>query len=109
MRVLLDEDIDIHFRKHFPSGLTVETVEYRGWKGLTNGDLLRVGQDHFDVLVTLDNNIPYQQPLQQFDIAVVILRPSRSRLEELLELIPEIQRILEGVQPGHVVRIFPPK
>ncbi|MDE2705724.1 MAG: hypothetical protein OXI35_11690 [Gemmatimonadota bacterium] len=108
MRVLLDEDIDIHFRKHFPGGLTVETVEYRGWKGLKNGALLRVAQNHFDVLVTLDNNIPNQQPLQQFDIAVVVLRPSRSRLKELLELIPEIRRILEEIRPGRVERVFPP-
>ena len=109
MRVLLDEDIDIHFRRHFPGGLTVETVEYRDWKGLKNGALLRVAQDHFDVLVTLDNNIPYQQPLHQFDIAVVVLRLSRSRLEELLELIPDIQRTLERIQPDHVVRVFPSK
>ena len=109
MRVLLDEDVDIHLRNHFPAGVTVETVEYRGWKGLNNGTLLRVAQDHFDVLVTLDDNIPYQQSLQQFEIAVLVLRPSRSRLENMLELIPEVQRILAELRPGHAVRVYPPK
>ena len=109
MRVLLDEDVDIHFRNYFPEEITVETVEYRGWKGLKNGALLRVAQEHFDVLVTLDKNIPYQLPLQQFDVAVVILRPLHTRLEDLLELIPEVQRTLAEIRPGHVVRIYPPK
>ena len=73
VRVLLDEDVPIRLRLHFPEEMTVETVEYRSWKGLENGALLRAAQDHFDVLVTLDDSISYQQPLQQFDLAVVVL------------------------------------
>jgi len=70
VRVLLDEDVDVHLRHHFPEEMTVETVDFRGWKGLKNGDLLRAAQEYFDVLVTLDDNIPYQQPIRQFDLAV---------------------------------------
>ena len=88
--------------------MTVETVEYRSWKGLENGALLRAAQDHFDVLVTLDDSISYQQPLQQFDLAVVVLRSSLQRLEDLLELIPEVKRTLAAIRPGQVVRIYPP-
>ena len=109
VRVLLDEDVDIHLRNHFPAEMTVETVEYRGWKGLKNGALLRAAQEHFDVLVTMDDNIPFQQPLQQFDLAVVVLRPSRQRFEDLLVLIPELDRIVAELRSGHVVRIYPPK
>ena len=109
MRVLLDEDVPSRLRLHFPDEITVETVEYRGWKGLKNGALLRVAQDHFDVLVTLDDNIPYQQPLQQLDLAVVVLRPPISHLEDMVELVPEVQRALEGIQSGDVVRVFPSK
>ena len=72
MRVLLDEDIPIRLRLYFQMEVEVETVEYRGWKGLKNGALLRAAQEHFDVLVTIDNNLPDQQPLQQFDIGVAI-------------------------------------
>ena len=88
MRVLLDEDVDVHLRRHFPEEMTVETVDFRVWKGLKNGDLLRAAQEHFDVLVTLDDNISYQQPIQHFDLAVAILRPSSQRLEDLATLIP---------------------
>ena len=107
MRVLLDEDVPIRLRLHFPDEITVETVEYRGWQGLKNGDLLRVAQNYFDVLVTLDNSIPYQQPLQRLDLAIVVLRPSLPNLVDMVELVPEVQRILERIQPGHVVRVFP--
>ncbi len=109
MRVLLDEDVDIHLRNHFPDEVTVETVEYRGWKGPKNGALLHAAQEIFDVLVTMDDNIPYQQSLRHFDLAVVILRPSSKRLEDLLMLIPEFDRIVPELRPGHVTRIYPPK
>lgn len=109
MRVLLDEDVDVHLRHHFPEEMTVETVDFRGWKGLKNGDLLRAAQEYFDVLVTLDDNIPYQQPIRQFDLAVVILRPSSQRLEDLAALIPELGRTALALQPGQALRIYPPK
>ena len=47
----------------------VETVEYRSWKGLKNGALLRAAEEHFDVLVTMDNNFPEQQRLKQSTFA----------------------------------------
>lgn len=83
VRVLLDEDVPIRLRHFFPEEVRVETVEYRGWKGLEKGVLLRAAQGHFDVLVTLENSVSYQQPLQQFDLALVVLRPSLQRLENL--------------------------
>lgn len=107
MRVLLDEDVPIRLRLYFSDEITVETVEYRGWKGLKNGALLCVAQEHFDVLVTLDNSIPYQQPSQRLDLAIVVLRPSLPNLEDMVELVPEVQRVLKGIQSGHVVRVFP--
>ena len=58
MRVLLDEDVPTRLRLYFGEAVDVETVEYRGWKGLKNGELLRAAQEHFDVLVTMDNHLP---------------------------------------------------
>ena len=109
MRVLLDEDIPIRLRLHFQANVEVETVEYRGWKGLKNGALLRAAQDHFDLLVTTDNNLPNQQPLERFDLAVVILRPRSKRFADLLQLFPQVEISLESVQPGECLRIYPPE
>mgnify|MGYP006276213949 FL=1 len=100
MRILLDECLDTSLR-HVIVGHAVETVEYRGWKGLVNGDLLRAAQVDFNVLLTVDKGIPNQQYLQQFDIALIILRPGkrgRARITELIQenLAEALQRIGEG-------------
>ena len=105
MRVLLDEDIPIRLRLHFKAEVTVETVEYRGWKGFRNGALLRVAQEEFDVLVTMDNSLPDQQPIGLFDLGVAILRPSSRTLEDLEALVPVLERHLPEIRPGDVVRI----
>lgn len=109
MRVLLDEDIPTRLRFHFGEAVDVETVEYRGWKGLKNGALLRAAQEHFDVLVTMDNHLPEQQPLQQFDSAVVILRARNKSLTELQKLLPELERMLDSLRPGRAVRLYSPE
>jgi hypothetical protein len=107
--VLLDEDIPIRLRFHFPKNVEVETVEYRRWKGLKNGALLRAAQNDFDLFVTTDNNLPDQQPLERFDLAVVILRPRSKRFADLMQLFPELEISLDSVQPGEYLRIHPPE
>ena len=109
MRVLLDEDVPVRLRLHFQEDVNVEAVEYRGWKGLENGALLRAAQEHFDVLVTMDDKLPNQQPLEQLDLAVAILRAPSKSLADLRELMPELERALPELQPGQAVRIYPPK
>ena len=109
MRVLLDEDVPTRLRLHFGEAVDVETVEYRGWKGLKNGALLRAAQEHFDVLVTMDNHLPEQQSLQQFDLAVVVLRARNKSLTELQKLLPELERMLDSLQLGQAVWIYSPE
>jgi predicted nuclease of predicted toxin-antitoxin system len=108
VRVLVDEDLDVRLRHHFGEGVEVETVTYRGWKGLENGELLRAAETEFDVLVTMDTNIPHQRSLSSFDIAIVILRAKSKRLEHLLEVMPEVRRVLSTVSAGQAVEVFPP-
>lgn len=108
MRILLDEDLDVRLRHHFGEGAVVETVSYRGWKGLDNGELLRLAEQDFDVLVTMDKNIPHQRSLSNFDIAVVILRAHSKDLADLIEVMPEVRRILPTVRVGGAVEVFPP-
>ena len=109
MRVLLDEDVPTRLRLYFGEVADVETVEYRGWKGLKNGALLRAAQEHFDVLVTMDNHLPEQQSLQQFDLAVVVLRARNKSLTELQKLMPELERMLDSLQSGQARRIYSPE
>ena len=70
MRVLLDENLDWRLRRSFDAGHEVVTVRYRGWSGKTNGELLRAAAAEFDVFVTLDLNLEYQQNVRALDLAV---------------------------------------
>ena len=64
MRVLLDENVDRLLKSRFDRGVEVFTVDDCGWKGMKNGDLLRAAQIEFDVFVTMDKNLEYQQNLR---------------------------------------------
>jgi hypothetical protein len=108
--VVIDEDLDIRLRLHFGPGVRAETVEYRGWKHMKNGILLRAMADAGDVgvFVTADQNLRHQQTLAALPFAVVVLRPRRKRLPYLLELIPEVLRLLPELRSGVVVEVGPP-
>ena len=106
MKVLLDEDVPVRLRFYFQT-VEVETVDYRGWKGLKNGALLRAAEEHFDVLVTTDNNLPEQHSLRQFNIAVAVLRAPIKTLEDLAALVPRLENLIADIQPGTAVRVYP--
>ena len=86
-------------------GYTVFTVQEKGWSGVKNGELLHKGEKEFDVWVTADQNIEFQQNLSRFNIAIVVLVAPRNKLEVLLPLIPELREILKTIQPGQIAYI----
>lgn len=108
MRVLLDEDLNTRLRHAFSDDHHVETVDYQGWKGLENGELLAMASEAFDVLVTMDNSLPDQRNVENYDLAIVILRARSKSLDDLVELIPETERLLPSLSPGDVQRVHPP-
>ena len=73
MRVLLDEQLPRHLAREIV-GHDTSTVQQRGWAGLKNGELLRVAADaSFDVLVTADRNLRFQQNLSQARLGIILL------------------------------------
>lgn len=76
-----------------------------GWASKENGELLRLAQSQFDVLVTTDQRLSYQQSVANMAIAVVVLVARRNKLEFLRLLIPELLRVLDEVRPGEVKRV----
>ena len=105
MRILIDECIDERFRNSLP-GHQCETVRYAGLAGLKNGDLLQAAETaKFNVFLTVDQGIEYQQNLTARQIAIVIFHAKSNRLKDLLPLIPACLTCLESVQPGQIVRI----
>lgn len=99
--MLLDECLDRRLAGDI-AGHDVKTVPEAGWAGLTNGELLRRAQHEFDAFVTVDRNLPFQQDLSDFSIAVVVLRARSNRLTDLRGLIPQLLVALPAAKPGEV-------
>lgn len=91
MRVFLDECIDWRLASDIV-GHDVKTARQMGWTTIQNGALLSLASHHFDVFVTLDRNLSFQQNLDSFSIAVVVLNARTSRLTDLKPLIPNLWR-----------------
>ena len=106
MRLLLDEDMPHVFRYYFP-GHDVRTVQYMGWDSKQNGELLALAKDEYDVLITLDQRIPYQQNLTDSDVGIVILIARTDNTNILRTLVPQILETLPSIKRGEVVRIYP--
>ncbi|PSQ71604.1 MAG: hypothetical protein BRD38_01615 [Bacteroidetes bacterium QH_9_67_14] len=96
MRLLLDEDVPIRLRLHFPEACRIETVDYRGWKGLDNGDLLRKAQRDFDALVTIEKSIQHQRNLSCYDIRLVNIRVGSDQIEDLIPYVPRVVEALRS-------------
>ena len=102
MKVLLDECIDRRLARHL-SGHEVKTVPQMGWAGTRNGELLTLAQTLFDVFVTVDRNLSFQQNIPRYDIAVFVLRCRSNRLRDLQTLVPNLLVSLPRVTRGTVI------
>ena len=71
-------------------GHDVKTVLQMGWAGIKNGDLLILAEGEFEVFVTVDRNLSFQQNLTNYNIAVIVLRARTNRLRDLRPLMPEL-------------------
>ncbi len=98
-KVLLDECIDRRLAREITDH-EVSTVPEAGWAGLNNSNLLTKAQHEFDIFITIDQNLPSQQNLSKYDIAVVVLRSTTNRLSDLVPLIPEFLNSIASVKPG---------
>jgi len=104
LKILLDECIDWRFAKEL-SGYFVETVPRMGWAGSKNGDLLMLAEKQFDIFITVDRNLSFQQNLPQLNIAVLILHAPTNRLADLKQLVPNVLATLPTVKVGQIVTI----
>jgi hypothetical protein len=104
VKLLLDECVT-RFVKRDLRGHEVHTVEEAGFVGLENGDLLRTASGTYEVLVTVDQNLPYQQNLAGLNIAILVLAAKRNSYARLQPLLPNALKALETIKPGDVIRI----
>jgi len=104
MRILIDECLDWRLSRALPEHHCA-SVNQMHWHGLTNGMLLQNAQTEFDVFLTGDTNLSFQQNLTRFTIAVIVLEARSTRLVDTIKLMPQVKLILTNIQPGQVIRI----
>jgi hypothetical protein len=99
MKLLLDECIDRKLAREFVD-YEIKTVPQMGWAGVKNGQLLALAEAEFDVFITVDRNLSFQQNLSQFNISVVVLHAPSNRLADLKPLAPKVLAVLDTLIKG---------
>lgn len=106
MRLLLDECVPVKIKSLFAAGgHECETVREAGFEGYSNGKLLSAAESLFDVLVTIDKNIRYQQNLAGREIAVLIMRVPTNDISDIAPRVPQALGALASIKPGQVVEV----
>jgi hypothetical protein len=101
VKVLLDECVDWRLGRDIV-GHDVKTARQMGWAAIKNGELLALAEQQFDVFVTVDRNLSFQQNLAALSIALVVLHARTNRLADLRPLVPKVLAAIESAIPGAI-------
>jgi len=104
MTILLDECLPKRLARLL-AGHEVKTTRQMNWHGLSNGKLLSAADPQFDVFLTVDKNLVVQQEIEGLHVAVIVLRASSNKIEDLSPLVPQILALLPKLKPGQVARL----
>jgi predicted nuclease of predicted toxin-antitoxin system len=104
VRVLLDECLPRRLKREL-LGHDVRTAPEMGWASKTNGELLALAAADFDVFLTSDRNLSYQQNVAAFDVAVIVLVARSNRMDDLRPLVPRILEALVTAKAGTVTLV----
>ncbi len=108
-RILLDENLPRKLRQELPEFI-VRTVQEERWTSYDNGELLVRAQEKFDVLLTADRRLQFQQNLKRFDIGVVVVLTFNLRFRIIRFAIAEIRAALGKVRSGELIQVqVPPR
>lgn len=98
MRILLDESVLGRLGPLLVGHLSM-TVQHRGWASIKNGKLLALAAGEFDVLVTADKGMEYQQNLVSLPVSILIVLARSNRIEDLACAVPAVLAALAELQP----------
>lgn len=108
MRILVDECLPAALKATLTAlGHECETVRKAGFGAKKNGELLQIAEGRWDLLLTSDRNIRYQQNMTGRNVSIVILCAKSNRMKDLLPLVPAFSRALLSLQPGRVIEVGP--
>lgn len=101
MKILLDECVDWRLKRGLDA-YDVRTVKQLGWERFDDRALLMAASKEFEVLITVDKDLPHEQNLSTFSLAVVVLRGRSTRLADLRDLLADLHDVLPKTEPRRV-------
>ena len=105
MRILIDECLNWRLSRALTGHYAV-SAQKMGWAGLKNGVLLMEAEKQFDVFITGDLNLNFQQDVTNYNIAVVVLHAESTQLHHTLPLMSKVLALLLTLKPGQVVDVY---
>jgi len=106
MRILFDQGTPVPLRDHLADHV-IETAFELGWSTLENGALLAAAEDSFDLLITTDQKLRYQQNLAGKNLCILVLMTTS--WPRIQKSIPQILEAINRSSPGEFLEITPPK
>ncbi|MDQ3681888.1 MAG: hypothetical protein M3352_02295 [Bacteroidota bacterium] len=105
MKILLDECVTKRLKQHLKE-YEIFTVTEMRWNGLKNGKLLAACViNNFDILLTIDKNLMYQQNLEKYELSIVVLNSTTSKIEELVHFIPSLKRQVNNLASNGIKKL----
>ena len=104
MRILIDECIDPRVKSLFAEH-EAKTVHEMGWDQLKDGPLLRLAEQSFDVFITIDRSLEYQQNLGKLLLGVIVIRVPKNQMPHHVEVDAKLLAAIPRIQPGQVVHV----
>lgn len=110
MKILLDENIDVRFKKLFDNSVhEVYTVRDMQWTGIKNGVLLQLlKENNFNCWIVVDKNIPYQQNLTNLSCLIIVLDVFKNTLQHITNIFPSLVTALQTTSENKVIIISEP-
>ena len=105
MKILLDESVPRLIKTRLTE-LSINTVQEMGWTGKKNGELLALAAKHFDVFITADKQLRFQQDLSNLQLSVIVLPTNQVPL--VLDLLPKLRKAISETQRGVFVELALP-
>jgi len=106
VRILLDECVNAGIKEALP-GHEVSTVSEIGWRTSKDGPLLAFAHTRFDVFITVDRNLPYQQNVKVLKMGVIVVRVQSNQIDSYKPVLAVLQKVIKTVQPGEVIVVNP--
>ena len=106
MKLLLDECLPRRAKFFFAeAGHECETVRDAGFSGKENGESIGLAEKEFEVLITIDKNIPHQQNITGRKIAILIIRAASNDIDDIRPHVPQALAALKTIRPGQIVEV----